>query len=417
MLANNNNHNGKKGLHLPIYLDNNATTPLDPRVLEAMLPYFTEKFGNAASRNHPFGWAAEEATDYAREQVAKLIGANEKEIIFTSGATEANNLALKGVFEMYEQKGNHIITVTTEHKCVLDSCKHIEKLGGQVTYLPVNVEGDIDLEQLEKAITPKTILISVMYANNETGVIFPINKISEIAHKHGVLFMTDGTQAVGKISVDVERDKIDLMSFSSHKIYGPKGVGALYVRRKNPRVKVTAQIDGGGHERGMRSGTLNVPGIVGFGKACELCMNEMEQDAKRLSKLRDKLETELTKLEEVHVNGNREHRMPHVTNMSFKYVEGEGLMMGFNREIGVSSGSACTSASLEPSYVLKALGLGDDLAHSSIRFSLGRFTEEEQIDYTIKRVRETVLKMREVSPLWEMHKEGIDVSAIEWAKH
>lgn len=404
-------------LNLPIYLDNNATTPVDPRVLDTMMPYFTGKFGNAASRNHPFGWAAEEAVDYAREQVAKLIGANEKEIIFTSGATEANNLALKGVFEMYQQKGNHIITVTTEHKCILDSCKHIEKMGGQITYLPVNVEGMIDLNELEKAITPKTILISVMYANNETGVIFPVKQIAEIAHKHGVLFMSDATQAVGKIPVNVEADHIDLMSFSSHKIYGPKGVGALYVRRKNPRVKVTAQIDGGGHERGMRSGTLNVPGIVGFGKACEICMNEMEAEGKRLSKLRDKLETELMKMEEVHINGTKEHRMPHVTNMSFKYVEGEGLMMGFNREIGVSSGSACTSASLEPSYVLKALGLGDDLAHSSIRFSLGRFTDEEQIDYTIKRVRETVLKMREVSPLWEMHKEGIDVSAIEWAKH
>lgn len=404
-------------LNLPIYLDNNATTPVDPRVLDTMLPYFTEKFGNAASRNHPFGWAGEEAVDYAREQVAKLIGANEKEIIFTSGATEANNLALKGVFEMYEQKGNHIITVTTEHKCVLDSCKHIEKLGGEVTYLTVNNEGLIDLNELEKAITPKTILISVMYANNETGVIMPVKKISEIAHKHGVLFMTDGTQAIGKIPVNVETDHIDLMSFSSHKIYGPKGVGALYVRRKNPRVKVTAQIDGGGHERGMRSGTLNVPGIVGFGKACEICMNEMESEAKRLSKLRDKLETELMKLEETYVNGNKENRMPHTTNISFKYVEGEGLMMGFNKEIAVSSGSACTSASLEPSYVLKALGLGDDLAHSSIRFSLGRFTTEEQIDYTIKRLTETVNKMREVSPLWEMHKEGIDVSAIQWAAH
>ena len=404
-------------LKLPIYLDNNATTPMDPRVLEAMTPYFLEHYGNAASRNHPFGWEAEEAVDYARGQVAKLIGADPKEIIFTSGATEADNLAIKGVFEMYASKGNHIITATTEHKAVLDTCKHIEKLGGEVTYLPVNAEGLIDLNELEAAIKPTTILVAIMYANNEIGTIQPVKEISAIAKKKGVLFFTDATQAVGKIPVDVIKDGIDLMSFSAHKMYGPKGVGALYVRRKNPRVKVTAQIDGGGHERGMRSGTLNVPGIVGFGKACELCQLEMEEETKRLISLRDKLETELMKLEEAYVNGSREHRLPHVANISFKYVEGEGLMMGFNKNIALSSGSACTSASLEPSYVLKALGLGDDLAHSSLRFGLGRFTTEDQIDYTVKSISETVLKLREMSPLWEMYKDGIDLNTIEWAAH
>ncbi|TKK72054.1 IscS subfamily cysteine desulfurase [Ilyomonas limi] len=404
-------------MKLPIYLDNNATTPMDPRVLEAMIPYFTEHFGNAASRNHPFGWEAEEAVDYAREQVAKLIGSDPKEIIFTSGATEGDNLAIKGVYEMYASKGNHIITVVTEHKAVLDTCKHIEKLGGEVTYLPVAADGLIDLKQLEAAIKPTTILISVMYANNEVGVIQPVREISTIARKHGVLFFTDATQAAGKIPVDVNKDGIDLLTFSAHKMYGPKGVGALYVRRKNPRVKVTAQMDGGGHERGMRSGTLNVPGIVGFGQACELCRLEMEEESKRISKLRDKLENALLQIEESYVNGNREHRLPHVTNISFKYVEGEGLMMGFNKNIALSSGSACTSASLEPSYVLKALGLGDDLAHSSLRFGLGRFTTEEQIDYTIEQVKNTVLKLREMSPLWEMYKEGIDLNSIEWAAH
>jgi cysteine desulfurase len=404
-------------LKLPIYLDNNATTPMDPRVLEAMMPYFTESFGNAASRSHSFGWVAEEAVDYAREQVARLIGADPKEIIFTSGATEADNLAIKGVYEMYASKGNHIITATTEHKAVLDTCKHIEKLGGQVTYLNVKADGLIDLAELEAAITPQTILIAIMWGNNEIGVLQPVREISAIARKHNVLFFTDGTQAVGKVPVDVNKDGIDLMAFSGHKMYGPKGVGALYVRRKNPRVKVTAQMDGGGHERGMRSGTLNVPGIVGLGRACELCMQEMEAEAARLSKLRDRLEAGLMSLEEAYVNGNREHRLPHVTNISFKYVEGEGLMMGFNKDIALSSGSACTSASLEPSYVLKALGLGDDLAHSSLRFGLGRFTTEEQIDYTIKAVSDTVLKLRDMSPLWEMWKEGIDLEKIEWAHH
>lgn len=404
-------------LKLPVYLDNNATTPMDPRVLETMIPYFIDNFGNAASRNHPFGWAAEEAVDNAREQVAKLIGADPKEIIFTSGATEADNLAIKGVFEMYAAKGNHIITATTEHKAVLDTCRHIEKLGGEVTYLEVNADGLIDLKELEAAIRPTTILVAIMYANNETGTVQPVREISAIAKKHGVLFFSDAVQAVGKIPVDVLKDGIDLMAFTAHKMYGPKGVGALYVRRKNPRVKVTAQIDGGGHERAMRSGTLNVPGIVGFGKACELSMQEMESDTARISKMRDKLETELLKLEEAYINGSKEHRLPHVTNISFKYVEGEGLMMGFNKNIALSSGSACTSASLEPSYVLKALGLGDDLAHSSLRFGLGRFTEDDQIDYTVKHVSETVLKLREMSPLWEMWKEGIDLDKIVWAAH
>ena len=404
-------------LKLPIYLDNNATTPMDPRVLEAMTPYFLHHFGNAASRNHPFGWEAEEAVDYAREQVAKLIGADPKEIIFTSGATEGDNLGIKGVYEMYASKGNHIITATTEHKAVLDTCKHIEKIGGEVTYLQVQPDGLIDLKELEAAIKPTTILIAIMYANNEIGVVMPIKEISAIARKHGVLLFTDGTQAVGKIPVDVNKDGIDLMAFTAHKMYGPKGVGALYVRRKNPRVKVTAQMDGGGHERGMRSGTLNVPGIVGFGKACEICMTDMEADSKRISKMRDHLQTELMKLEEAYVNGSSEHRLPHVANISFKHVEGEGLLMGFNKNIALSSGSACTSASLEPSYVLKALGLGDDLAHSSLRFGLSRFTTEEEIDYTIKAISETVLKLREMSPLWEMYKEGIDLSTIEWAAH
>ncbi|WBA43569.1 IscS subfamily cysteine desulfurase [Hymenobacter canadensis] len=403
-------------LKLPIYLDNNATTPLDPRVLEAMMPYLTEVFGNAASRNHPFGWAAEEGVDYARDQIAGLINCDPKEIIFTSGATESDNLAIKGVFEMYAQKGNHVITTTTEHKAVLDTCKHIEKLGGKVTYLPVDSEGLISLDELEAAMTPETILVAIMYGNNETGTIQPIREIATIAHKHGALFMTDGTQAVGKIPVDVIADGIDLMAFTAHKMYGPKGVGALYVRRKNPRVKVTAQMDGGGHERGMRSGTLNVPGIVGLGKACELAKLEMAADTARLSAMRDRLEKELLTLEESYVNGSRERRLPHVANISFKYVEGEGLMMGV-KDLAVSSGSACTSASLEPSYVLKALGLSDDLAHSSLRFGLSRFTTDEQIDYAINHVKEAVTKLREMSPLWEMFKEGIDLDKIEWAEH
>jgi cysteine desulfurase len=386
-------------LKLPIYLDHNATTPCDPRVVEAMIPYFTESFGNAASRNHSFGWRAEEAVEYAREQVAKLVGAEPKEIIFTSGATEADNFAIKGVYEMYASKGNHIITCNIEHKAVLDTCKHLEKLGAEVTYLKVRPNGIIDLEELEAAIKPTTILIVIMYANNEIGVIQPVKEIGQIAKKHEVLFFTDATQAVGKISIDVKNDDIDLLAMSAHKMYGPKGVGALYVRRKSPRVKLTAQIDGGGHERGMRSGTLNVPGIVGFGKACELCMKEMKADAERLGTLRDKLENSLLKLEEVYLNGDKENRLPHASNISFKYVEGEGMMMSINKDIAVSSGSACTSASLEPSYVLKALGLSDEMAHSSLRFSLGRYTTEEEIDYTIERVIRTVKEMREILDL------------------
>ena len=404
-------------LKLPIYLDHNSTTPMDPRVLEAMLPYFVENFGNAASRNHSFGWQAEEAVDYAREQIAQLIGADPKEIIITSGATEGDNLGIKGVFEMYANKGNHIITCTTEHKAVLDTCKHLEKLGDEVTYLEVQPDGLIDLKQLEAAMKPTTILVAIMYANNEIGVIQPVKEIGAIAKKHGALFFTDAVQAVGKIPVDVIADGIDIMAFTAHKMYGPKGVGALYVRRKNPRVKVTAQMDGGGHERGMRSGTLNVPGIVGFGKAAEVARLDMAADTERISKLRDKLENALKQIDETYVNGNPAHRLPHVSNISFKYVEGEGLMMGFNKDIALSSGSACTSASLEPSYVLKALGLGDDLAHSSLRFGLGRNTTEEQIDFTIKAVTDTVLKLREMSPLWEMFKDGIDIDAIQWAHH
>ena len=404
-------------LKLPIYLDHNSTTPMDPRVLEAMLPYFLENFGNAASRNHSFGWQAEEAVDYAREQIAQLIGADPKEIIFTSGATEGNNLGIKGVYEMYASKGNHIITCTTEHKAVLDTCKHLEKLGAEVTYLEVQPDGLVDLKQLEAAMKPTTILVAIMYANNEIGVIQPVKEIAAIAKKHGALYFSDAVQAVGKIPVNVIADGIDIMSFTAHKMYGPKGVGALYVRRKNPRVKVTAQIDGGGHERGMRSGTLNVPGIVGFGKAAEIARTDMAADTERVSKLRDKLENALKVIDETYVNGNPAHRLPHVSNISFKYVEGEGLMMGFNKDIALSSGSACTSASLEPSYVLKALGLGDDLAHSSLRFGLGRYTTEEQIDFTIKAVTDTVLKLREMSPLWEMFKEGIDMNAIQWAHH
>lgn len=389
---------------------------MDPRVLEAMMPFFTQNFGNAASRSHSFGWVAEEAVEYAREQVASLIGADPKEIIITSGATESDNLAIKGVFEMYRPKGNHIITLVTEHKAVLDACKHLEKLGAEVTYLRVKEDGLVDLAELEAAIRPTTILVSVMYANNEIGVVQPMRDIAEIVHRKGALLMTDGTQAVGKIPVDVIADGIDLMAFSAHKMYGPKGVGALYVRRKNPRVKVTAQMDGGGHERGMRSGTLNVPSIVGFGKACEICKQEMATESQRIKTLRDKLETELLKIEEAYLNGNKENRLPHVANISFKYVEGEGLMMGV-KDIAVSSGSACTSASLEPSYVLKNLGLDDELAHSSLRFGLSRFTTEEEVNYTIEHVKEAVHKLREMSPLWEMFKEGIDLKSIEWQEH
>jgi cysteine desulfurase len=399
----------------PIYFDNHATTPTDPRVVDAMLPYFTTKFGNAASRNHSFGWEAEKAVDNARKQIADTIGATSKEIIFTSGATESDNLAIKGVAEMYAEKGNHIITAATEHKAVLDTCKKLEKHGYRVTYLPVKADGLVDLDMLRESITDKTILITLMYANNEIGVIQPVKEIGKIAHEKGVLFHTDGVQAVGKVPVDVIKDNVDLMSMSAHKIYGPKGVGALYVRRKSPRVQITAQMDGGGHERGMRSGTLNVPGIVGMGEACAICHREMPEESNRLSHLRDKLRNTFeTELDEVFINGSMEHRLPHNLNMSFAYVEGESLLMGIN-DVAVSSGSACTSATLEPSYVLKALGVGDDLAHTSIRFGLGRFNTEEEVDYVAGRVIEVVRKLRELSPLYEMAKEGVDFSKVQWA--
>jgi len=399
---------------LPIYFDNHATTQVDPRVVQAMLPYFTEKFGNAASRNHPFGWAGEEAVENARAQVAALIGATPKEIIFTSGATESDNLMIKGVAEMYREKGNHIITQAIEHKAVLDTCKRLEKDGYEVTYLPVGKDGRVNPEDVRKAITPKTILITIMYANNEIGVINPIQEIGKVAKEHGIFFACDGVQAVGKIPVDVQKDNIDLLAISAHKIYGPKGVGALYVRRRNPRVQLSAIIDGGGHERGMRSGTLNVPGIVGLGAACEIAQKEMAEESARLRKLRDRLKAGLqSKLDEVYINGSLEYRLPNNLNMSFAYVEGESLLMGIN-DIAVSSGSACTSATLEPSYVLKALGVGEDLAHTSIRFGLGRFNTEEEVDYVIDKLVQVVTKLRELSPLYEMAKEGIDISKMNW---
>ena len=399
---------------LPIYFDNHATTPVDPRVLEAMLPYFGDKFGNAASRNHSFGWAGEEAVENARGQVASLIGATPKEIIFTSGATESDNLMIKGVAEMYREKGNHIITQAIEHKAVLDTCKRLEKYGYEVTYLPVKKDGRVDPEDVRKAIKPTTILITVMYANNEIGIINPIQEIGKIAKEHGIIFAVDGVQAVGKIPVDVQKDNIDLLAISAHKIYGPKGVGALYVRRRNPRVQLSAVIDGGGHERGMRSGTLNVPGIVGLGKACEVAQQEMAEESKRMLALRERLRKGLeAKLDEVFINGSMEHRLPNNLNMSFAYVEGESLLMGIN-DIAVSSGSACTSATLEPSYVLKALGVGEDLAHTSIRFGLGRVNTEEEVDYVIDKMVQVVSKLRELSPLYEMAKEGIDISKVKW---
>ncbi len=400
----------------PIYLDNHATTRMDPRVLDAMLPYFTEYFGNAASRNHEFGWIAEQAVEKARKQIADLIGATPREIIFTSGATESDNLAIKGIAEMYAEKGNHIITAATEHKAVLDTCKKLEKLGYRVTYLPVKGDGLIDLDMLRESITNKTILVTIMYANNEIGVIQPVAEIGKICREKGVLFHTDGVQAIGKVPVDVNKDNIDLMSITAHKLYGPKGVGALYVRRKNPRVQLTAQMDGGGHERGMRSGTLNVPGIVGLGEACAICQREMPEETKRLRYLRDKLKSKLeADLDEIYLNGSWEHRLPHSLNLSFAYVEGESLLMGIN-DVAVSSGSACTSATLEPSYVLKALGLGDDIAHSSIRFGIGRFNTEEEIDYVADKLIDVVRKLRELSPLYEMAKEGIDLKTVSWVR-
>jgi cysteine desulfurase len=405
------------GLHLPIYMDNHATTAVDPRVLEAMMPYFTVKFGNAASRNHSFGWEAEAAVEAAREQIARLIGATAKEIIFTSGATESNNLAIKGIAEMYRERGNHIITQVTEHKAVLDTCKRLEKSGYRITYLPVKADGLIDLEDLKRAMDDKTILVTIMAANNEIGVLQPIAEIGKLCHEKGVLFHTDAVQAVGKVPVDVIADNIDVLSLSAHKIYGPKGVGALYVRRRNPRVQIAAQIDGGGHERGMRSGTLNVPGIVGLGKACEIAQEEMKAEAAHLTALRDRLKNKLeSALDYVHVNGSMEHHLPGNLNMSFVYVEGESLLMGIN-DVAVSSGSACTSATLEPSYVLKALGLGDDVAHSSIRFGLGRFNTQLEVDYVAAKVIDVVKHLRQLSPLYEMVQDGIDLTKIQWAAH
>ena len=404
-------------MKLPIYMDYHATTPVDPRVLEAMLPYFTETFGNAASRNHPFGWQAEEAVEKARKQVADLIGANAKEIIFTSGATESNNLAIKGVAEMYREKGNHIITCVTEHKAVIDTCKKLEKQGYRVTYLPVQKDGRISLDELRAAIGDKTILITIMTANNEIGIIQPIAEIGAIAKEKGIIFHTDAVQAAGKVPFSVNELKVDLASISAHKMYGPKGVGALFVRRRNPRVLLSEQINGGGHERGMRSGTLNVPGIVGLGAAAALCKAEMAQDTERLRQLRDYLNEQLHKnLDELYINGSMEHRLPHNLNISFAYVEGESLLMGIN-DVAVSSGSACTSASLEPSYVLKALGAGDDLAHSSIRFGLGRWTTKEEVDYVVDKLTNVVKRLREMSPLYEMVKEGVDLSKMQWVAH
>jgi len=405
-------------MKLPLFMDNHSTTPMDPRVLEAMLPYFVEKFGNSASRNHAFGWEAEEAVENARKQIARLIHADSKEIVFTSGATESDNLAIKGVVEMYHEKGDHIITSSTEHRAVLDTCKALEsKRGVKVTYLPVDKAGMVRPEDVRNAITEKTILITIMMANNEIGTINPIKEIGKIAKEKGILFHCDATQGVGKIPVDVQDMGIDLMSFSAHKLYGPKGIGALYVRKKAPRVRIAAQMDGGGHERGMRSGTLPVPLIVGFGKAVELCEQEMPTESKRLSAMRDRLQSAITsKLEEVYLNGHPTERLPNNLNLSFAYVEGESLLMGL-KEIALSSGSACTSATLEPSYVLRALGVGSDLAHSSIRFGLGRFNTDEEVDYTAKRIIEVVTKLREMSPLYEMAKEGIDLKSVQWAAH
>jgi cysteine desulfurase len=405
-------------MKFPIYLDNHATTQTDPRVLEVMLPYFCEKFGNAASRNHAFGWAAEEGVENARGQIALLINADPKEIVFTSGATESDNLALKGVVEMYREKGDHVITSATEHRAILDTAKALEtKRGVKVTCLPVDKFGMVNPEDVRNAITDKTVLISIMLANNEIGTINPIKAIGKIAKEKGVLFHCDATQGVGKISVDVQEMGIDLMSFSAHKMYGPKGIGALYVRKKAPRVRLAPQMDGGGHERGMRSGTLAVPLIVGFGKACELCQQDMSSEAKRLTVMRDRLQaTILKQLEAVYLNGHPTERLPHNLNLSFAYVEGESLLMGM-KEVALSSGSACTSATLEPSYVLRALGVGSDLAHSSIRFGLGRFTTDEEVDYAAKRMIETVTRLREMSPLYEMAKEGVDLKSVQWAAH
>jgi cysteine desulfurase len=405
-------------LQLPIFMDNNSTTPVDPRVLEDMLPYFSTKFGNAASRSHKFGWEAEEAVDYARERIARLIGAKDgKEIVLTSGATESDNLALKGVAEFYKDKGNHLITTVTEHKAILDTCKRLEKQGFEVTYLGVDKTGRVDPQDVRKAITPKTTLVSVMLANNEIGTVQPLEEIGRITREHGVLLHSDAVQGIGKVEFDVQKMNVDLASISAHKIYGPKGVGALYVRRSKPRVRLVAQMDGGGHERGMRSGTLPVPLIVGFGKACDILAKEGKAETARMLALRERLRARIMdQLDEVYINGSSEHRLPGNLNLSFNFVEGEGLMMAI-KDVAVSSGSACTSTSLEPSYVLRALGVGDELAHSSIRFGLGRFNTEEEVDYVADLVVEKVRRLRDLSPLWEMHKEGVDLKSVQWAAH
>jgi cysteine desulfurase len=402
-------------LKKPVYMDNHATTRVDSRVLDAMLPYFTEKFGNAASRNHSFGWEAEEAVDRSRNQIAALIGAKSKEIIFTSGATESDNLAIKGVVEFYKDKGNHIISCVTEHKAVLDSCRALERAGkATVTYLTVDKYGMVDPDAVRRAITDKTVLITIMWANNEIGTIHPIAEIGKIAKEKGIVFHTDAVQAIGKVPVDFEKAGVDLASITAHKIYGPKGIGALYVRSKGPRVRLTPQMDGGGHERGMRSGTLNVPGIVGLGAACEIAGKEMPDEAQRLIQLRSQLQAGLfERLDEIYVNGHPTERLPGNLNVSFAYVEGESLLMGIN-DIAVSSGSACTSATLEPSYVIRALGIDDELAHSSIRFGLGRFNTLEEVDYVTDRVSKEVKRLREMSPLYEMAKEGIDLKSVNW---
>ena len=405
-------------IQFPIFMDNHSTTPVDPRVLEEMIPYFTQKFGNAASRNHAFGWVAEEAVDVARERLAKLIGAqSEKEIVFTSGATESNNLAIKGVAEFYADKGKHIVTTVIEHKAVLDTCKRLEKEGFRVTYLPVGKDGRVDPAAVEAALTDETILVSIMLANNEIGTVQPLAEIGKITRARGVLLHTDAVQGVGKVDFDVQTANVDLASITAHKMYGPKGVGALYVRRAKPRVRLVAQMDGGGHERGNRSGTLNVPGIVGFGKACEIMAQEGKAESIRLLSLRERLRGKLQgALEEVHVNGSLDHRLPGNLNVSFAFVEGEAMMMAI-KDVAVSSGSACTSASLEPSYVLRALGVGDELAHSSIRFGIGRFNTEEEVDYVADLVIQKVNKLRELSPLYEMYKDGIDLASVQWVAH
>jgi cysteine desulfurase len=404
-------------LENPIFMDNHSTTPVDPRVLEAMIPYFTQKFGNAASRNHVFGWEAEKGVETSRSEIATLIHADPKEIVFTSGATESNNLALKGVVEMYREKGDHIITSMTEHRSVLDTARKLEKSGVKVTYVPVDSYGVVQPEEIRKAITDKTILISVMMVNNEIGTISPVAEIGKIAKEKGIIFHCDATQGVGKIPVDVEAMRIDLMSFTAHKIYGPKGIGALYVRRKNPRVRLAAQMDGGGHERGMRSGTLNVPGIVGFAKACQICREVMPEESARIKKMRDKLQDGIMgALDYVNLNGHPTERIPNNLNISFAYVEGESLLMGLNK-IALSSGSACTTATLEPSYVLRALGVGHDLAHSSIRFGIGRFNTDAEVEEVLKRTVQAVKRLRGMSPLYEMALEGVDLSKVQWTQH